>query len=105
MSKIIKVKARQVFDSRGNPTIEAEVFTKNISAFMFANRWFASMWYSIFLDNHLDWNRIDSSILLSLIDLIKTHFIQLTIRREDGYGCHGMPSPGGLSLIQEIITL
>ena len=32
MSKIIKVKARQVFDSRGNPTIEAEVFTKNKSA-------------------------------------------------------------------------
>ncbi len=28
MSKIIKVKARQVFDSRGNPTIEAEVYTK-----------------------------------------------------------------------------
>ena len=32
MSKIFKVKARQVFDSRGNPTIEAEVFTKNDSA-------------------------------------------------------------------------
>ena len=32
MSKIIKVKARQVFDSRGNPTIEAEVFIKNDSA-------------------------------------------------------------------------
>ena len=32
MSKILKVKARQVFDSRGNPTIEAEVFVKNNSA-------------------------------------------------------------------------
>jgi len=32
VSIIIKVKARQVFDSRGNPTIEAEVFTKNNSA-------------------------------------------------------------------------
>ena len=32
MSKITKVKARQVFDSRGNPTIEAEVFTKNNSS-------------------------------------------------------------------------
>ena len=32
MSKISKVIARQVFDSRGNPTIEAEVFSKNISA-------------------------------------------------------------------------
>ncbi len=32
MSKILKVKARQVFDSRGNPTVEAEVFVKNYSA-------------------------------------------------------------------------
>ncbi len=32
MSKIIKVKARQVFDSRGNPTIEAEVYTKKNKA-------------------------------------------------------------------------
>ena len=32
MSKILNIKARQVFDSRGNPTIEAEVFTNNISA-------------------------------------------------------------------------
>ena len=32
MSKIIKIKARQVFDSRGIPTIEAEIFCKNISA-------------------------------------------------------------------------
>tara|TARA_Y100001970_G_scaffold265893_1_gene353976 strand:- start:1597 stop:2853 length:1257 start_codon:yes stop_codon:yes gene_type:complete len=32
VNKIIKVKARQVYDSRGNPTIEAEVFTKNNSA-------------------------------------------------------------------------
>ncbi len=32
MSKIIKVKARQVFDSRGNPTVEAEVYTSSLSA-------------------------------------------------------------------------
>jgi enolase len=32
VSKILKVKARQVFDSRGNPTVEAEVFTRNNSA-------------------------------------------------------------------------
>tara|TARA_Y100000590_G_scaffold469201_1_gene655488 strand:- start:3763 stop:5019 length:1257 start_codon:yes stop_codon:yes gene_type:complete len=31
MSKITKVFARQVFDSRGNPTVEAEVFSKNYS--------------------------------------------------------------------------
>jgi|TARA_B100000953_G_scaffold221793_1_gene183578 enolase len=32
MSKITKVVARQVFDSRGNPTIEAEVFANNMKA-------------------------------------------------------------------------
>jgi len=32
VSKIIRVKARQVFDSRGNPTVEAEVYTLNSSA-------------------------------------------------------------------------
>ena len=32
MSKILKVKARQVFDSRGTPTIEAEVHVKDQSA-------------------------------------------------------------------------
>jgi len=30
MSKILKVRARQVFDSRGNPTIEAEVHSKDL---------------------------------------------------------------------------
>ena len=32
MSKILRISARQVFDSRGNPTIEAEVYSKNTSA-------------------------------------------------------------------------
>ena len=32
MSKILKIRARQVFDSRGNPTIEAEVYSKELSA-------------------------------------------------------------------------
>ena len=32
MSKITKVLARQVYDSRGNPTIEAEVFANNMKA-------------------------------------------------------------------------
>ena len=32
MSKISKVIARQVYDSRGNPTIEAEVFANNMKA-------------------------------------------------------------------------
>ena len=32
MSKIIDIKAREILDSRGNPTIETEVFTENTSA-------------------------------------------------------------------------
>jgi len=32
VSKIVKVKARQVYDSRGNPTVEAEVYTSKSSA-------------------------------------------------------------------------
>ena len=32
MNKILKIRARQIFDSRGNPTIEAEVYSKNFSA-------------------------------------------------------------------------
>ena len=32
MSKISKIRARQVFDSRGNPTIEVEVYSKKLSA-------------------------------------------------------------------------
>jgi len=32
VSQILKVKARQIYDSRGNPTVEAEVFIKNNSA-------------------------------------------------------------------------
>ena len=32
MSKITNVIARQVYDSRGNPTIEAEVFANNMKA-------------------------------------------------------------------------
>ncbi|MBD1157189.1 phosphopyruvate hydratase [Pelagibacterales bacterium SAG-MED20] len=32
MSKILKIRARQVFDSRGNPTIETEIYSKNLSA-------------------------------------------------------------------------
>ena len=40
MAKITKVVARQVFDSRGFPTIETEVFCRNISsiAILFAER-------------------------------------------------------------------
>ena len=32
MAKITKIIARQVLDSRGNPTVEAEVFTEKHSA-------------------------------------------------------------------------
>ena len=31
MNKITKIVGRQIFDSRGNPTIEAEVFCNSVS--------------------------------------------------------------------------
>ncbi len=33
MSKIINIKAREILDSRGNPTIETEVFTERVNAY------------------------------------------------------------------------
>ena len=48
MNKISKIKARQVFDSRGNPTIEAEVYINNISASASSdNPWFLNNIYLI----------------------------------------------------------
>ena len=32
MSKILKIRAHQVFDSRGNPTVEAKVYSKNLNS-------------------------------------------------------------------------
>ena len=29
MSRIVKINARQILDSRGNPTVEADVFTES----------------------------------------------------------------------------
>jgi enolase len=29
MSEIVKIEAREILDSRGNPTVEVDLFTKN----------------------------------------------------------------------------
>ena len=49
MAKIKNVKGRQVFDSRGNPTVEAEVFLdNNISATAISKLEHFTLWFVIF---------------------------------------------------------
>ena len=39
MSKIIKIRAREILDSRGNPTVEADVFTSRRVVKGFCSFW------------------------------------------------------------------
>ena len=72
MSKIIKVKARQVFDSRGNPTIEAEVFTKNNSALAICPSGASTGTYEAFEKRDKNNKRYLGKSVLNAIDLINT---------------------------------
>mgnify|MGYP001471754393 CR=1 FL=1 len=72
MSKILKVKARQVFDSRGNPTVEAEVFTKNISASAICPSGASTGTYEAFEKRDKNNKRYLGKSVLSAINLINT---------------------------------
>ena len=72
MSKIIKVKARQVFDSRGNPTIEAEVFTKNNSALAICPSGASTGTYEAFEKRDKNNKRYLGKSVLSAVNLINT---------------------------------
>ena len=72
MSKILKVKARQVFDSRGNPTVEAEVFTKNISASAICPSGASTGTYEAFEKRDKNNKRYLGKSVLSAISLINT---------------------------------
>ena len=72
MSKIIKVKARQVFDSRGNPTIEAEVFTKNNSALAICPSGASTGTYEAFEKRDKNNKRYLGKSVLNAINLINT---------------------------------
>ena len=72
MSKIIKVKARQVFDSRGNPTIEAEVFTKNNSVLAICPSGASTGTYEAFEKRDKNNKRYLGKSVLNAVNLINT---------------------------------
>ena len=72
MSKILKVKARQVFDSRGNPTIEAEVFTKNNSASAICPSGASTGTYEAFEKRDLNNKKYLGKSVLNAVNLINT---------------------------------
>ena len=72
MSKIKKVKARQVFDSRGNPTIEAEVFTKNNSALAICPSGASTGTYEAFEKRDKNNKRYLGKSVLNAVNLINT---------------------------------
>ena len=72
MSRILKVKARQVFDSRGNPTIEAEVFTKNNSASAICPSGASTGTYEAFEKRDLNNKKYLGKSVLNAVNLINT---------------------------------
>ena len=72
MSKISKVKARQVFDSRGNPTIEAEVFVKSQSAIAICPSGASTGTYEAFEKRDKNNKRYLGKSVLNAISLVNT---------------------------------
>ena len=72
MSKILKVKARQVFDSRGNPTVEAEVFIKNNSASAICPSGASTGTYEAFEKRDKKNNRYLGKSVLSAVNLVNS---------------------------------
>jgi len=72
VSKILKVKARQVFDSRGNPTVEAEVYTKNNSASAICPSGASTGTYEAFEKRDINNKKYLGKSVFKSINLIKT---------------------------------
>ena len=72
MSKILKVKARQVYDSRGNPTIEAEVYTKNNSASSICPSGASTGIYEAFEKRDINNKRFLGKGVLNAVNLVNT---------------------------------
>ena len=84
MSKILKVKARQVFDSRGFPTVEAEVYVKNHSASAICPSGASTGTYEAFEKRDLNNKRYLGKSVFSAINLINTKIS----KRLKGYDIH-----------------
>jgi enolase len=72
MSKILKIKARQVFDSRGNPTIEAEVYSKTFSASAICPSGASTGTYEAFEKRDLNNSKYLGKSVLSAVNLVNT---------------------------------
>ena len=72
MSKILKIKARQVFDSRGNPTIEAEVYAKNLSATAICPSGASTGTYEAFEKRDKNDKRYLGKGVLNVVNLVNT---------------------------------
>ena len=72
MSKILKIRARQVFDSRGNPTIEAEVYSKNFSASAICPSGASTGTYEAFEKRDKNNKKYLGKSVLSAVNLVNT---------------------------------
>ena len=72
MSKILKIKARQVFDSRGNPTVEAEVYTSTHSALAICPSGASTGTYEAFEKRDKNNKRYLGKSVLTAVNLVNT---------------------------------
>ena len=84
MSKIIKVKSRQVYDSRGNPTVEAEVYTSSSSAFAICPSGASTGTYEAFEKRDKNNKRYLGKSVLNAVNLINTKIS----KKLKGYSVH-----------------
>ena len=80
MSKIFKIRARQVFDSRGNPTIEAEVYSKNQSASAICPSGASTGTYEAFEKRDKNNKRYLGKSVFNAIDVINTKISKNNIK-------------------------
>jgi enolase len=72
MSKILNIRSRQIFDSRGNPTIEAEVFSKNLSATAMCPSGASTGTYEAFEKRDINNKKYLGKSVLNAVKLINT---------------------------------
>jgi len=84
VSKILKVKARQVFDSRGNPTVEAEVYTKNHNASAICPSGASTGTYEAFEKRDVNNKHYLGKSVLNAVNLINT----IISKKLKGYNIH-----------------
>ena len=84
MSKIVKVKARQVYDSRGNPTVEAEVYTSSSSASAICPSGASTGTYEAFEKRDSKNKKYLGKSVLSAVNLINTKIS----KKLKGYSVH-----------------